>query len=117
MLLSGNSGPRWSVTACIWEGELSMHKPIEVKALPNYRLWIAYSDGVQGIVDLGRLVGRGVFRLWEDPKALDQVYIGPEGQIAWSDEIDLCPDALYIEITGKTPEELFSKLKTETTYA
>lgn len=94
-----------------------MFRPIEVKALPNYRLWIAYADGIQGIVDLGHLVGRGVFRLWEDPQAFDQVYIGSEGQIAWSDEIDLCPDALYIEITSKTPEELFPRLKAETTYA
>ena len=28
-----------------------MFKPVEVKALPNYRIWVKYSDGVQGEVD------------------------------------------------------------------
>ena len=43
----------------------------------------------------------------------DQVHIGPGGSIAWDDEIDLCPDTLYMEISGKRPEEVFPNLKTE----
>lgn len=38
-----------------------MVKPVEVKALPNYKLWVKYSDGVQGEVDLSHLVGRVSF--------------------------------------------------------
>ena len=90
-----------------------MFKPLQVKALPNYRLWVKYSDGVEGEVDLGRLVGKGVFAIWSDPGAYDQVYIGSDGQIAWSDTIDICPDAVYMTITGKTPRELFPDLTTE----
>jgi len=28
------------------------------------------------------------------------------------EDIDLCPDALYLRLTGKTPEDLFPALKT-----
>jgi hypothetical protein len=29
------------------------------------------------------------------------VYIGEYGQIAWSDELEICSDAAYLELTGK----------------
>jgi len=86
-------------------------RPIEVKPLERYRLWIKYSDGVEGVADLRDLVGKGVFALWNDYREFQKVYIGPGGEIAWGEEIDLCPDALYLRITGKKPEELFPKLR------
>ena len=94
-----------------------MPTPVQVKPLDNYRLWIAYSDGVEGIVDLSPLVGKGVFALWNDYHAFCQVRIGPGGELTWGDEIDMCPDALYLKITGKTPEEIFPALRELTQYA
>ncbi len=90
-----------------------MFKPVQVKALPNYKLWVKYSDGVEGEIDLSHLAGKGVFSLWNDYTAFEKVYIGNSGQIAWSDEIDICPDTVYMTITGKTPEQLFPNLKAE----
>ena len=88
-----------------------MPTPIDVKPLDNYRIWVQYSDGVEGIADLTHLAGRGVFALWNDYRAFQAVHIGPSGEIAWSDEIDLCPDALYLRITGKKPEEFLPALR------
>lgn len=85
--------------------------PIEVKPLENYQIWIKYSDGREGIVDLSDLAGKGVFALWNDYQEFQKVYIGPSGEIAWSDQIDLCPDAIYLKITGKQPENIFPKLR------
>lgn len=87
-----------------------MVKPVEVKALPNYRIWLRYADGVEGQVDLSDVVGKGVFQLWNDARAFEQVYLGAQGQVAWSDEIDLCPDALYLELVDKKPEQVFPNL-------
>jgi len=98
-------------------GEFPMSQPVQAKALPDYRLWIKYADGVEGQIDLSDLVGKGVFALWEDKRAFDQVYIGSDGQIAWSDDIDICPDAAYTTITGKTPEELLPNLIAEAVHA
>jgi hypothetical protein len=84
-----------------------MLKLIEARPLPGYRLHLRYADGVEGDVDLSSLVGKGVFRLWNDPKAFERFSIGSAGEVRWSDAVDLCADALYLEITGKTPEEVF----------
>lgn len=89
-----------------------MFKPIDVKARPGYRIWVRYADGVEGEVDLSHLAGRGVFSLWNDYGEFEMVHVGPGGAIAWSNEIDLCPDAIYMRITGKTPEEVFRNLAT-----
>ena len=89
-----------------------MLKPIEVKALFPHRIWIKYSNGEQGNVDLSHLAGKGVFKSWDDPQEFDSVHISQDGAIEWKSGIDLCPDALYMRLTGKAPEEIFSNLKT-----
>ncbi|HST22906.1 MAG TPA: DUF2442 domain-containing protein [Blastocatellia bacterium] len=94
-----------------------MIKPVAVKALPNYRVYVKFSDGVEGEVDLSELVGQGVFEAWKDERAFEKVHIGSGRQIQWNDEIELCPDALYLRLTGKTPEELFPELQREITHA
>jgi hypothetical protein len=94
-----------------------MFRPVNVRALPGYKLWIKYSNGVEGEADLSHLAGKGVFALWNDYAAFQQVYIGAHGEIAWSEEIDLCPDSIYMKITGRTPEELFPSLRAEPAYA
>ena len=94
-----------------------MLKPEAVKVLPKYKLWIKYSDGVEGEVDLSHLVGKGIFSLWEDETEFQKVSIANSGEIVWNDKIDLCPDSLYMQITGKTPEQVFPKLKQESVNA
>lgn len=90
---------------------------IAVKVLENYRLWVKFADSVEGVVDLSHLVGQGVFALWNNYEAFKRVSIGPSGELVWNDEIDLCPDALYLKVTGKRPEELFPKLRELAQYA
>ena len=90
-----------------------MVKITSAKALSDYKVWIEYSDGVEGEVDLSHLVGKGVFSSWEDINVFENFHIENGRSIAWNNQIDLCADALYLQITGKTPEELFPNLKTE----
>lgn len=88
-----------------------MYKPIEVRALPDYKIWLRYNDGIEGIVDLSEYVGKGVFTLWNDYKAFEKVYIGEADQIAWGEEIDMCPDSIYMLLTGKSAEDIYPNLK------
>jgi hypothetical protein len=88
-----------------------MRKVSKVKTLQGYRLELEFDDGVSGTVDLSGFVGKGIFALWCDPRAFEQVRIGSSGELAWGDQIDLCPDALYLKVTGKTPEDLFPALR------
>jgi hypothetical protein len=83
----------------------------KVRTLPRYRLELEFDDGVRGIVDLSEDVGKGVFALWNDPIAFERVSIGSAGELVWDNRIDLCPDALYLKVTGKQPEELFPGLR------
>jgi hypothetical protein len=90
-----------------------MVQPIFVRPLPNYRIYLEFSDGAKGEVDLSDLVGRGVFEAWKYHGLFEKVYVGPHREIKWNDEIELCPDSLYLKLTGKAPEELFPKLRRE----
>lgn len=87
-----------------------MFRPVEVKALPDYKIWVRFADGVEGQVDLSYLAGRGVFSLWNDYRVFQEVHIGPGGEIAWNEEVDLCPDSIYLKLTGKAPEDVFPNL-------
>ena len=94
-----------------------MKKISKVKVLSGYRLELEFDDGVSGTVDLSEDVGKGVFALWRDSLAFEQVRIGSSGELIWSDRIDLCPDALYLKVTGKTPEDIFPALRELPTHA
>ena len=94
-----------------------MVKITKLKVLNAYRLELTFDDGVCGIVDLSELVGKGVFAFWRDRHVFEQVRIGSLGELIWADQIDLCPDSLYLRATGKKPEDVFPALHRETAYA
>ena len=82
-----------------------MIRPLRVEALPGYHIRVAYPDGMEGIIDLSADVGRGVFAPLADEAFFRTVHIGKFGQIAWSEDIEICPDAAYYEIIGKSATE------------
>lgn len=87
-----------------------MPKPIDLKPLDTYQIFVRYDDGAEGIVDLSDIAGSGVFSLWNDYDAFRKVRIGPFGELSWSDDVELCSDAIYLKLTGKTAEDLFQNL-------
>jgi hypothetical protein len=94
-----------------------MVKITKVSVIKNYHLEVVFDDGVCGVIDLSDLVGKGVFTLWSDPHIFEQVQIGSFGELVWLDKIDLCPDSLYLKVTGKKPEDVFPTLRCELIYA
>jgi hypothetical protein len=64
-----------------------------------------FSDGIQGVIDMSSSVGHGVFAPLADPEIFAGVHIGDHGQIAWSDEMEICPDAAYLEVSGQPQAE------------
>ncbi len=62
------------------------------KVLENYQLQLNFADGVSGIADLKHLVGKGVFKIWNDYNKFKAVFIDPESKtICWEGDIDLDP--------------------------
>jgi len=73
--------------------ELSSVKPLE-----NYAIFVKYKNGVQGIVSLQHLSKKGVFRQWDENNLFRNVHISDYGAIAWNDDIDICPDNIYLQL-------------------
>ena len=91
--------------------EGNMIEAADVAPRDGYCIWLRYSDGASGEVDLSDMAGRGVFTVWLDRVFFEKVHVSDHGSIAWSDDIELCADALYMELTGKSAEELFPALR------
>jgi hypothetical protein len=83
-----------------------MIRPIAVEARKGYRIWICFSDGSAGEVDLSHLAGRGVFEVWRNRSYFEKVRIMAVGGVAWGKDIELCPDALYLQLAGKSVSEV-----------
>lgn len=70
------------------------------EALPDYRVRVRFNDGVEGVVDLARLIGSheaGVFSALRDARIFAAARV-EHGVLTWPGEIDLAPDAMHHEI-------------------
>jgi len=82
-----------------------------LKILDGYRIHLRFADGVEGDIDFSPLVGQGVLSAWKNEAFFRRAFISSNGRVLeWPGEIDFCADALYLRVTGKGPEEVFSNL-------
>ena len=83
----------------------SIPKVLLVKPMAGCKLYLEFSDGVQGIADLAHLKGKGVFKLWNNEDNFSKVTIAKNGGIIWNDEVDIDALNCYLKITNQTFEE------------
>jgi hypothetical protein len=88
-----------------FEPDCSMPRAVEVRVLKKYSIHVVFSDGVEGTVDLGHLAHKGVFQRWDTDDLFAQVHIDEYGAIAWNDEIDICPDSVWLQLSNLTFEQ------------
>ncbi len=93
------------------------HRISEARALDGCRLFVRFHDGTAGELDLGDLAGRGVFKQWLIPEHFRSVSISDRGSLEWPGGLDLCPDALYLRLTGKSFEAVFAGERSEPRHA
>jgi hypothetical protein len=86
-------------------------KIVELAPREHFQLFLRYDDGSEGVVDLSALAGRGVFAAWLEPGVFEQVTLSEFGAPEWPGELDLCPDALYLQLTEKRVEGVFPTLR------
>lgn len=84
---------------------------VEVEAQQPFTLWIRFDDGVSGIVDLAQWLTRGDFAAWSDATFFETAHLRSHGAIAWGqdDALELDPTAMYLDLTGKSFEDLHPK--------
>lgn len=80
-------------------------KLIEATAKRAYQLHVKFEDCVEGNIDLSGWVGHGMFKVWNNAENFEKFHIDNLGKLVWSDEIDMDPDAFYLELIGKPFEE------------
>ena len=90
---------------------------LEAKPLDRFQLSLKFDNGVEGRVDLSDFAGRGVFQAWLQPGLFEQVSISETGALEWPGELDLCPDAMYLRMTGQSAAEVFPALHNSLTHA
>lgn len=88
-----------------------MVKLLHVTPQTGYKLHLEYDDGAVGDVDVSELIGKGVFQALTDTAVFESVTVGEHGEIRWTDDLELCPDSLYLQMTGKSAEDLFQVTK------
>ena len=88
--------------------------PVKVEPREGFSIWIEFADGTTGTVDLSHLADGPAFVGWKDREFFESVRINEDVAIEWDEVVQLCPDSLYLRVTGKSPEELFTGLRTVT---
>jgi hypothetical protein len=84
---------------------------LEVKPLEKFCLYVKYSDGAEGKVDLSEFAGQGVFALWNDYSQFEKVTIGSSGELVWNEDVDMDGLGIYLKLTEKKPEDVLPRLK------
>lgn len=83
----------------------------DAKVAGRFRVFLRFDDGTSGTLDLGHLAGRGVFSAWLQEGLFERISVSPDGALRWPGDLDLCPDSLYLLMTGKTLGEVFPALR------
>ena len=72
-----------------------MPRLVRVEARPGYRLYLQFSDGASGEVDLSARLFGPMFSPLKDAATFAAVRIDDFGAPVWPNGADLAPDALY----------------------
>jgi len=78
---------------------------IEARALPAYRLWVRFSDGAAGVVDLAGLIAsdlRPVVQALRDPAAFAAIRVEMD-TVVWENGFDLAPEFLREHVKPGVP--------------
>ena len=75
------------------------------EAKDDYKLYLLFEDGVEGVVELKKWKGKGVFEYWNDELNFKKFKVTQDKKLEWNENIDMDPDALYLKLINKTFEE------------
>lgn len=79
-----------------------MPKLLVVKAKNKFCLYLKYSDGMEGSINLNKLVERIGYKALCNPHIFNEVSIDPDtNDVCWEGGITICKDAIYRQLELK----------------
>ena len=73
--------------------------PVYVKPLKNSVIYLKYSDGMEGEIDLNKTINRNNYDKLKEPSIFSQVYIDEKTRdICWACGVEMCQNALYKQL-------------------
>jgi len=80
-----------------------IHDVVSAVYRGGYKIEVTFDDGEKGVIDFSKYLRRGgVFERFKDMDFFRGFTINQElGILTWQDEIDIAPETLYADATGK----------------
>lgn len=79
-----------------------MIRVVEVRHCSDYEVWLRFSDGTEGVVDLKDELHGPIFEAIQDPAVFSSVSVDPDiHTITWSNGADFAPEFLYERATSR----------------
>lgn len=73
----------------------------EITPLPCHRVYVVFSNGIQGRVDLSWVPDLPGYQGLRDPEKFANVSISPAGMIEWEKDMDISWEGVYERLSGK----------------
>jgi len=77
----------------IYKSEI--HAVKKVTPLEDYRLLLEFRNGEKRIFDVKPLLEKPNLQCLKDPAFFNKIHVIYGSAVAWSPDLDMCPDALY----------------------
>jgi hypothetical protein len=80
-----------------------LHDVVKAVYRGDYLIEVEFDDGQRGVVDFAKYLNRGgVFERFKDIEFFRNFSVNAElGVLTWGDEVDVAPETLYAEATGR----------------
>ena len=70
--------------------------------ISGFTLHVKFLDGVEGDIELSDLVSKGIFKVLQNQELFAKAY-NTGYSVAWSEQLEIDSDKIYMEISGKSP--------------
>lgn len=71
-------------------------KPVEIKALENYKLWLKFENGEQKIFNMEKYIHEKFYQKLKNRKYFERVKVSGN-TIEWENGEDVAPENLYYD--------------------
>ncbi len=74
---------------------------LDMRVLDDFRIWLRFNDGIEGVADLAQSLHGTVFEPLRDPAVFAHARLDTElHTVAWANGADLAPEFLHALVTG-----------------